>query len=275
VMLIFEKIHLMGNSFNVLLFFFTVCFEHEDSVKLIGQLIELADTDLLMSDGSLVLGNMALKSIGDLSGPIGDFCDNTNDDVIGFWLNARSVIDREILFSMKNAIEKEMHAFVEMDVEENGCWIDFRVPSKRLAVLVSSPLQIIGETSPTGTGILRYRATVASLPHGWTVANMSATEWTNATEEGRQAIIRDLLRDDGDMSQEATREESSSCEEETLVTNESDFVIPDEDDLSPFIQKDRSAAHRRRAPPNTSLPWVPSVFSLKRKPRGVSGNRRR
>jgi len=275
VMLIFEKIHLMENFFNNIIFFFTRCFERDESMKLIGQLIEFMDTEGLEVDGSLVLGNMCLRSLGDdLGGKIEEFLQETDGDVIAFWRNAQSIMDPEIWKSIRGALEAEFGGRVDTDVDFGGCLIDFRVPSVKLAVLVSSPLQLIGATAPTGTAILRYRAAVVSLPKDWTVVNISAVEWNQADEERRHEIIADLRSEYRARCEEECSPDTIPSHEDAMVAEVADFGYPHEDDLGPFIQKDRSAAHRKRAPPDTSLPWVPSVFTLKRKPRTRSSRRR-
>jgi hypothetical protein len=275
VMLIFEKIHLMEKNFNNIIFFFTTCFERDESMKLIGQLIEFMDTEGLEVDGSLVIGNMCLRSLGDdLGEKIEEFLRDTDGDVMAFWRNAKSIVDTEIWKSIGGALEAEVGGHVDADVDFGGCLIDFRVPSVKLAVLVSTPLQLIGATAPTGTALLRYRAAVAYLPKDWTVGNISAVEWNQADEKRRHEIIADLHSEVRARCEEGRSPEKAPSHEDAMVREVADFGNPHEDDLGPFIQKDRSAAHRKRAPPDTSLPWVPSVFTLKRKPRSSNPRRR-
>jgi hypothetical protein len=266
VMVIFEKIHLMDKCFNTLLFFFQTCFEEDESMSLITQLIELADKDKLCEDGTLVLGHMVLRGLGDTNGDLENFLKETEEDVGSFWSNASQTVDRKVYDSIDSGLGKELgnNVVVERSVTTRGCLVDFYVPSKKLAILVSSPLQLIGRDTPTGTALLRHRFAASVLPLGVKISNLSAIEWNETNQQERVDLVKALVNRKDHISESDT--DRSKKVVVTIDDIEDDFGTAD-DDLSPFIQKDRHAAHRRRGPPNTSLPWVPSVFSLKQKPR--------
>jgi hypothetical protein len=259
VMLIFEKIHLMDKFYNQILMFFSSCFEQTESTSLIHELMQLMSLDALVSDSSLVLGHMAFQAQGIEDLQVGGFLTETGNDVVGFWKNSRTLVSQTVIKSIQSVLENECGEEIECDfLVDSNCLIDFLVPARKLAILLSSPLQVIGKANPTGLALLRHRAAVSKLPTDWLVGNVSAVEWADADEQRRREIVHDLME---------LKPESNEVIIETSDVNEElrEDLEDDDDDLSPYIQKDRVAAHRRRSPPDTSLPWVPSVFSLKRR----------
>jgi hypothetical protein len=253
-LIIFEKINLMQKNFPLIFWYFYNSFSGSERARLIGQVAELADEDSLLGKWEIV-GNMVLSLISEE--PISQFFEISNKETIEFWLYCRSVIDPIVLNDMK-----AMVGDCEADTVISNCLIDFLVPQKYLAILVHSPSQLIGGSIITGTGLLREASVRKILPDGWTVAGISSVEWVEMMNgndlAARQKIIAEVFS------------RKSHCEEEVEDNKDDQSEIVDDrphDDLSPYIQKDRIAAHRRRAPPATSLPWVPSVFSLKQRRR--------
>jgi len=251
-MLVFEKINLMEKYFNYILFFFDRCYQGDERMGLIRQMVELIDmTDLGNARGS-VLGNMILS----------ESTSSSSKTDPSLWLENRSVIHPDVLEDIADLAE-ERWGPVEVDASTDGHLVDITVTSKKIAILIHSPLQLIGESGLTGTALLRADTARRVLPTDWEVGHICSVEWVKLMDDGdvdaRKRLVEDLFTDAATHGKDPVPPQDVQYEEEPESETE--------DDLSPYIQKDRLAAHRRRMPPSTALPWVSSVFSLRQRPR--------
>ena len=271
-----ERIHLMHRSFDVLLMFAVRFFEGEERLRLASRVFELMGTEE-SNRPSVIFMNLAVQQlVDDIDDPtLGELLASTNEDLDLYFKASKSTVKPSLVAGLKKELEKRFGGhLIDEDTLINplsGLRVDFMIPDSKIAILLSSPQQLIrcnGSDRPTGTGILRHMAVERALGRDWKVVNVSSFE---LAEKGCTTIVQDILEcvQSCDTTappselEEAVLSESLSPDDDT--TPQESF---DDYDLSPFVRSDRNAAHRARAPPPDSLPWVPSVMTLKQKPRG-------
>jgi hypothetical protein len=253
VVSVLERIHLL-KDFNSVLFFLTMFPNRE----VLCQILELMDTTSIIEsiDPGIVLMNLSLRLLGPLP-EMAEIIAETNHDVELYMRTCQSVIDDRVFIDIANFLGP--NAEFNQNLVKDGLLIDFFSPERKIAVLVSSPVHLVGNR-PTGIGILRHRAVEQAFPPDVVVCNISALEWVNGDKGQKEKIIEDILNTQILKSENAMEVDLNESPE---VNNNSDAIPLTEMDLSPYLRKDRNAAHRTRAPPNDSLPWIPSVLTLK------------
>lgn len=278
----FEKINLFKN-FNCFLFFLSVCLDHSDAGSAAIKAVEMMDVFSCIDskEPSIVLLNLAIRSLmnpRNIEGGLSELINHSNHDLHLFLSSSQAIIHPSVLESCSDSLSEFFHdALITRNITRDGLLIDFLVEdkSKKLALLVSSPLEVIhGKTTsrPTGTAILRHRATQAVLGTDWNVCNINASDWLHAHPDARHDILNSIsenLSGPRDAQEPSTTiVEKDASFKDNIVTG-TDF--DDKMDISPFVRKDRLAPHRKCPPPSDSLPWIPTIMSLKTK----RGNKRR
>jgi hypothetical protein len=268
----FEKMHLSDN-FNSFLFFSALSVE--EPAELVSKALELMDVQSIATSKRpcVFLLNLALRSLiapSAISGPLSHILNLTNADLLLFLRSAQSIIHPDLISSIRESLCQFFTQHVSQDAIINeGLLVDFTLDAKKIAVLLSSPLLAIqGESSsrPTGTALLRHRATQAALGPAWTVCNINASDWQKADHLGRLEILRCLEPETQPFPENESKESSSHNIHYSDPDVELDYNHTDAD-ISPFIRRDRLNPHRKGAPPAEALPWVPSVLSLKTRKR--------
>jgi hypothetical protein len=262
-----ERVNLFP-SFDELVMFAVLQLESAEAAAALQPVLELMDPATVMESKrpSVVLLNLALRAIlprAEISGTLAHVLSVTDEDVRLFFQSAREIVHPDLMA----ALRMDLYGALGPIENSGDPLVDFYCPEKKVAVLVSSPLLVIKDgvnERPSGTAILRHRAVEAAMP-GWRIVNVSAGDYS----ERGSAVFVDLLDStatDSTIDVETEKHASdTSIDDETMFPSFNEM----ENDLSKFLRKDRNAAHRKRAPPSDSLPWVPSVLTLK------SGRRRR
>ena len=256
-------------NINSILAFAAQCLPLDEGRHVAGRLLELMDVDSVLesSDPAIVYSNMALRLLVPeaVDDHVSHIIQETNTDLAMYFQACGEIIHPDI--------RADIAAHLPGDVIPNhtvgdDVMVDFAVPSQKLAVLVSSPVLTIPARDhgrPSGTAILRHRVVQHALP-GWTVANVCASDWVACTDGAEKRAVMNGLLMDAAVTPDVREVQPTNVEQEPT-----EFIDPqvaeDDADLSRFLRKDRHAAHRRKAPPSDSLPWVPSVLTLKTKPR--------
>ena len=258
-----ERLNLFS-SFDELVMFAALQLDAAEAASVLAPVIEMIDAESIEESKrpSVVFLNLALRPV------VGDILASTDTDVELFFDAAKSIIHPAVVGEMKRDVEAAIGVvFSENILLSGGLKIDFFSKDTKTAILVSSPLLVIDDGKnqrPSGTALLRHKAVQAALP-GWNIINISASEYV---EKGKE-IIDLLLQADGVNDVSVPTEESAAHQDDEEERDEFTNHNEEENDMSKFLRKDRHAAHRKRAPPAESLPWVPSVLTLK------SGRRRK
>lgn len=251
-----ERIHLLKN-FNSALFFASTQLrsDPDQQAQFLQQILQLMDVESVVesTDPSVILANLTLRHVIRENSPeILGIIESTNPDVHLYFESCRSVIAPAVLDDMHAVLENTLQS----TVTRQGDDADFLIPEKNIAVLVSSPVQVLPDGGPSGTAILRHIVLEQSLP-GWQVINLSAVDWIKRNQEGKIHLILSSL-------EKHVVELDQPVVSEAVPASEPEDSIEEEFDLSPFVRKDRRAAHRKRAPPSDELPWVSTVVTLRR-----------
>jgi hypothetical protein len=250
-----ERIHLMRENFNVLLMFIAHFFDGDERNKLASRVLELMDMEESKRP-SVVFLNLALRQLDMDDISLVDLIEGTNEDVNLHFHASKSSIHPEVLDGLETFLRMTSFA-CEPDRVVDGLKVDYVLPEIRVAVIVSSPRELIGQCRPTGTAILRHRAVENS---GLRVFNVNSYD---LVERGSERVIEDLKNFISESPTEIHEEEivEERYVEKGLEDEENpDPVLPS---IDYFVRRDRNAAHRARAAPPDSLPWVPTVMSLK------------
>ena len=266
-----ERIHLMQKSFDIFLFYISTCFDGDERANLAARVLELMDLDQVLSSKrpAIVLLNLALRQLaGDIEDPtLVEIISETSQDLDLFFRASRSLIHPTVLNRFATTLGPGWNR--DMEIDSAGLWVDFMDDESRTVILISSPQMMTSEeygVRPTGTALLRHRAVAKVLGEGWRIINVSGEELVsesgidlaNFNEDPPENIVEDDGKGPSDFHEERTANGARDIFEE---------------DISRFVRRDREGAHRPRAPPSEALPWVPSVMTLKQKPRRRRKNR--
>ena len=267
-----EKINLMNDNYNCFLFFLAASSQSSELYQSAAKAIEMMDihTAVLTSKHpSVVLLNLAIRCLvhpPDISGDLSDIIALTNEDLFLFLSTAQSIIHPEILKSISIALSQHLHSTaVSYNVNLQGLLVDLLFEKEKIAILISSPLQCIRQkfsSRPTGTALLRHRATQTALGAQWRVCNINAADWLAADSNGRKHILDSMMHNNSASFDEIGKthpEETNEVDQQSSHTEELD--------ITPFVRKERLNPHRNGAPPSDALPWIPTVLSLKTKRR--------
>ena len=221
--------------------------------------------------------------------------------------NCQSVISPEVFGDIESVLKQKDYCVESRVFVAPNLMVDFVCKSghEEIWVIVSSPLHTRHGSNntyhPTGTAIFRHSMVKKFAKKSVPIVNIAAEEWVNCSVEERIGLLHseDAHTDDGahthtefgphtefkhtesthrDVSPhtefthtESTHRDVSPHTGSTHIESTHRDVSPHTEslqrDISRFVRKDRNAAHRKRAPPNTELPWVPTVLTLKRRPR--------
>lgn len=252
-----ERIHLLKN-FNSALFFASTQLRSDphQQAQFLQQILQLMDLESVVesTDPSVVLANLSLRHlIRDNSPETTEIVDSTNIDVHMYFESCRSVIATAVLDDIQTVLQETLQS----TVTRQGDIADYLIPEKQIAVLVSSPVQVLPNGGPSGTAILRHIVVEQSLP-GWQVINLSAVDWIQRNQDGKIDLILSSL------DKHVVELDQPVVSEAVPTASEPEDSIEEKFDLSPFVRKDRRAAHRKRAPPSDELPWVSTVLTLRR-----------